>query len=144
VTNGATVTFTVTASGTGPFNYQWRRNSFDLAGQTAAALSLVGVQAQDAGSYTVRVSNSAGAVTSAAAVLRVLSPPVITSISRAGSSVELSFDTVSGISYTVEFSDTLNAPVWNALPTVAGTGGTVTVSDATATSATRFYRLRVD
>jgi hypothetical protein len=144
VTNGATVTFSVTAGGTGPFSYQWRRNSVDLAGETAATLTLVGVQAPDAGSYTVRVANSAGSVTSASAILRVLMPPVITSISRAGSVVDISFNTVSGISYTVEFSDNLNAPVWNALPSVAGNGGAVTVSDSTATLATRFYRVRGD
>lgn len=144
VTNGATVVFSVTVGGSGPFSYQWRRNGVDLGGQTGATLTIAAVQAQDAGSYTVRVGNSAGAVTSVPAVLRVVAPPSILSVSRTGNAVDITFNSESGLGYAVEFTDSLNAPVWNALPAVTGTGSALTVSDVAPALTSRFYRLRVD
>ena len=75
---GATATFSVTASGTGPFSYQWRFNAANLSGATDSSYSKSNVQSTDAGSYTVVVTNVAGSVTSGAAVLTVRVPPAIT------------------------------------------------------------------
>ncbi len=77
VTAGGTVTFTVLATGTPPLSYQWRKDGQPLAGQTGDTLTLANVQAAQAGSYTVVVSNSAGQATSNPAVLTVNpgSPP---------------------------------------------------------------------
>ena len=74
---GSNVSFTVTASGTAPLTYQWKKNSANLAGATAATLSLNNISAADAASYSVVVSNAAGTATSSAAVLTVLLPPAI-------------------------------------------------------------------
>ncbi len=71
VTAGASVTFTVVASGTLPLSYQWSQTGAPLAGATNAALTLTNVQAANAGSYTVRVTNSVGSATSDAALLTV-------------------------------------------------------------------------
>src|SRR4051812_1815648 len=71
VTAGSNVSFTVAASGSPTPTYQWRKNGADISGATSATLALNGVQASDAGSYTVVVSNSAGLVTSSAATLTV-------------------------------------------------------------------------
>ena len=80
VTAGANVTFGVTASGAPTPSYQWRKNGTNLTGATLATLSLTNVQAGDAGTYSVFLTNSAGSVTSAGAVLTVNPPaPVITS-----------------------------------------------------------------
>lgn len=69
---GDPVTFTVAASGDGHLSYQWQRNGVDLVSATAASYSLVGTLPSDTGStWTVKVSNSAGAVTSASATLNV-------------------------------------------------------------------------
>ncbi len=73
---GANVTFTVAASGTSPA-YQWQKDGVNIPGATDATLSLNGVQLAGAGSYAVIVTNVAGSVTSAAAVLTVLTPPTI-------------------------------------------------------------------
>ena len=71
VAAGQAVTFTVTASGSAP-SYQWQRDGKDIAGATAASYTLSNVQPGDDGaSFTVVVRNSAGSVTSAAAVLKV-------------------------------------------------------------------------
>ncbi len=75
VAAGATATFSVTASGTAPLLYQWRRDGAALAGATLATLALANVQAAQAGTYSVVVANSAGAVTSAAARLTVTAAP---------------------------------------------------------------------
>ena len=80
VTAGANVTFTVGASGTAPLSYQWRLNGANLSGATGTTLSLTGVTANQAGSYTCFVTNSAGSATSTAATLTV-NPVVAPSIS---------------------------------------------------------------
>jgi formylglycine-generating enzyme required for sulfatase activity len=74
---GASASFTVTATGTNP-SYQWKRNGADLAGQTGAQLLLNNLQGTQAGSYTVVVSNAIGSETSTVAQLAVVIPPGIT------------------------------------------------------------------
>jgi hypothetical protein len=68
---GATATFAVAANGTLPLAYQWRRDGTALPGATGTTLTLTNVQAADAGSYTVTVTNGLGSVTSNPAVLSV-------------------------------------------------------------------------
>ncbi len=75
VNAGATVNFSVTATGTAPLSYQWRKNTVNIAGATASSLTLNNVSSSDAASYAVLVSNSAGSVLSSAATLTVLSTP---------------------------------------------------------------------
>jgi hypothetical protein len=74
---GTVASLDAAASGTTPLNYQWKFNGTDLFGATAAGLVLANVQTSNAGAYTVVVTNAAGSATSTAAVLTVLSPPVI-------------------------------------------------------------------
>ena len=141
---GAPVTFTVTAAGSAPLVYQWEHNGLGLAGQSNATLTLAAVQVMDAGTYRVRVSNARGSVLSDAAVLRVLVPPVITAVSNSGSATEISFTTVSGLSYVVEYRDTVESGNWSMLAAAPGTGQVVTVLDPGAVAAARFYRVRVE
>src|SRR5580765_4050801 len=75
---GTAATFSVAATGTPPLNYQWQFHSSTLANQTNTTLVLTNVQTAHAGSYTVVVTNSEGAVTSLVATLAVLVPPSIT------------------------------------------------------------------
>lgn len=71
VSVGANVTFTVAASGTAPFTYQWRKGGQNIQNATSATLTLNNVQTGDAGSYDVIVTNSVNSVTSNAATLTV-------------------------------------------------------------------------
>jgi hypothetical protein len=72
VTAGQTATFTVVATGTAPFNYQWQRNTMALAGANSATYITPPTTAADDGSqFRVAVSNSAGRVLSNAATLTV-------------------------------------------------------------------------
>jgi len=87
VNEGETVTFSVTATGTPPLSYQWRRNNVAIPGVTGPSLTLSNVTSLDAGVYSVIVSNLFGSRISSNAVLTVISepgsnsPPVVTLIS---------------------------------------------------------------
>jgi hypothetical protein len=78
VAAGSTVTFQATASGPGPFGYQWQQNGVALPGATNAILVLSNVASGASGAYTVEVSNGSGSVSSPPATLNVLGPPAIT------------------------------------------------------------------
>ena len=71
---GANATFAVTASGPALL-YTWRFNGANLAISGSPTYTRTNAQAAHAGFYTVRVSNSAGAVDSAPAVLFVRQAP---------------------------------------------------------------------
>ena len=71
---GCAATFSVTANGSSPLIYQWRWNGAALPGATQLALTISAAQVTNSGEYSVVVSNMAGAVTSAVAVLRVEGP----------------------------------------------------------------------
>ncbi|HEY4299868.1 MAG TPA: ExeM/NucH family extracellular endonuclease, partial [Candidatus Didemnitutus sp.] len=71
VTVGGSVTFTITATGTPPPSYQWRRNGVAILGATGASLTISNVTTANAGSYDVVVSNSAGTAFSNAVTLTV-------------------------------------------------------------------------
>jgi pectate lyase len=75
VTVGGTANFSVLSGGTIPFTYQWRFNTnTPISNATNAFLTITNVQTTNAGTYSVVISNSAGSVTSAFAVLTVVSP----------------------------------------------------------------------
>lgn len=78
VTNRHSVTLTVSAIGTGPLRYQWRRNEVDLPGATASTLTIPEASLADAGTYTVLISDELGSALSAPATLTVLVKPVMT------------------------------------------------------------------
>jgi hypothetical protein len=77
VAEGGTAAFTVTAAGDAPLSYQWRKDGNPLTGHTNASLTLTNAMPADAGGYSVVVTNFAGSVTSATALLTVLAPPAI-------------------------------------------------------------------
>lgn len=80
VTAGSTATFAVVAGGSAPLAYQWLRNGAPIAGATGPVLSLPEASNTLAGDYSVRVSNSAGSITSVAVALAVQAaaePPVL-------------------------------------------------------------------
>ena len=72
---GTAVNFKVSASGTLPLTYQWNLNGTNRNGATNSLLTLTNVQLTDAGTYSVLVTNSAGAQASSNAVLTVIPIP---------------------------------------------------------------------
>ncbi len=77
VPTNANVSFFVSLCGTPPYTYQWRFNGNYLINETNSTLNLYNVRLTDSGEYSVVVGNSAGAITSAVAVLIVQLPPEI-------------------------------------------------------------------
>jgi hypothetical protein len=70
----ATATFTVVASGTAPLTYQWIQGTTDIPNSNSPSFTTAAVTAGDNGeTFKVKVSNSAGSITSKPATLTVTS-----------------------------------------------------------------------
>jgi hypothetical protein len=78
VASGTNLTLQVTAWGTGPLTYQWRKNETDLtddgriSGSATNVLRFLDVRGTGAGNYAVVVSDAEGTVISATATLNVV------------------------------------------------------------------------
>ncbi|MEM7167127.1 MAG: immunoglobulin domain-containing protein [Planctomycetota bacterium] len=68
----------VSATGSEPMSYQWRKNGADLPGANSTTLTISSMSFSDVASYSVVVSNGCSTVTSGDAALTLLTPPVIT------------------------------------------------------------------
>lgn len=72
VNAGSTATFSVTATGTAPLTYQWRKNGAAISGATASSYTTPATTTADNGAaFSVVVTNSAGSATSNNATLTV-------------------------------------------------------------------------
>jgi hypothetical protein len=119
---GSTATFTVSASGTTPLTYQWKKNGANLtdggniSGATTATLTIANVTASDADTCTVGVTNIAGGAVSGSGILSVVIPPPSFSpsgVSLSGTDIHLSFSSVNPY-------DTINAFKLQSSPVVEG------------------------
>jgi hypothetical protein len=143
VSAGASVTFTVGATGSDPLGYQWRLNGTHLAGATNTSLSLTNVQAANAGAYDVVVSNTAGLATSAPATLAVSLPDVrfLSVAMLPNGQVQLFFAGVPGQEYVIQASP--NLVDWRPISVLIASNGPLPFIDPAATHfAWRFYRAR--
>lgn len=73
-------TFTVSATGSGTLTYQWLFNGDTIPGATSNSFTRVSVQPEDAGFYSVVVSNHLGAVISDTALLALLDSPYVSGV----------------------------------------------------------------
>ena len=80
VITGNPASFTTLAAGNPSPVYQWQRNNTNLVGATNLTYSLTPAVADNNAVFRCLVNNSAGAVTSAPAILTVNDPPTITAI----------------------------------------------------------------
>jgi hypothetical protein len=155
VTVGGAASFSVSASGTAPLFYQWRQDGAEVGGATNRTLSLANIQTNRAGSYSVVVSNFAGARVSSNATLTVNVPPAFTvqpqsQAITAGSPVTFtaavagtppvkfqwrknggSISGATNTSYTIASATNSSAGVFSVV--VANIAGTVTSSNAVLT-----------
>ena len=88
VVNGGIATFTVSAEGTPPLNYQWYFNGNPIDGATDTSYTITGVTTNNEGNYTVVVTNSCGSVTSSNIVVdtSASNPPVAAASTEAAGS----------------------------------------------------------
>lgn len=77
VNPGAAVSFSVTATGTKTITYQWRKDSQNIPGATAATYSIAKATEANEGNYDVVVTNPAGSVTSNTVLLSINDPVVL-------------------------------------------------------------------
>ena len=79
VAAGQPATFSVTATGTAPLAYQWKKNGAAIGGANSATYTTPATTSGDNGAqFTVTVTNSVSSATSNAAQLTVNVPPSIT------------------------------------------------------------------
>ena len=99
--------------------YQWQKNGTNLvdggnlSGSTNRTLSLANVSLADAGTYSVIVSNALGSVTSAAAHLTVVYPPVFLSAVRTNCTLTLTWSAAVGQKYRLQYKPSLAATNWS-------------------------------
>ena len=147
VVAGQTATFNVTATGSGPFTYQWFENGMPITGATGSTYTTSATAAGQSGTvFTVVVTNAGGSTTSGPATLTVMGPAAPLAKSIVPSNATPPYDatvmlvpTFSGGTATigsngVGSSDiTANAVSGTSYPTGALTAGktyTLTVTDA--------------
>ena len=75
VLQGTNATFGVSVSGTAPLRYQWRFNGTNLVNATTANYAIPSVGTNNAGNYSVMITNAAGIATSSNASLTVVVSP---------------------------------------------------------------------
>jgi hypothetical protein len=66
-------------------------------------------------------------------------PNIVVTATLSGSTVNLSFPSVTGYNYTVQYKSNLTDPAWTTLTTRSGTGSKITVTDPA--NSHRFYRV---
>ena len=132
VNQGQTASFSVTATGTAPLSYQWQKNGTAINGATGNSYSIASAQADDAGAYSVTVSNSLGSVASTAASLTVLPKPTIQAFTISPTLIPIGGTGV--LSWTVTGATSLS--VDQGVGSVALESGTKNVSPTATTTYT--------
>jgi hypothetical protein len=124
VTAGQTATFTVAATGTAPFSYQWKKNGTVISGATSSSYITPAETTSDNGAqFNVTVSNSVGSVTSNAVTLTVNAPAgplTVSTSSLSFGNVNVGSSSVLGVTFTN--SGTANVNISNV--SIAGPGFT--------------------
>ena len=143
-TNGQPFTFGADVySGDGPFTYQWQYNYVNLPGATNASYTGSNAGANDQYAYLVIVTSPYGSAGAVGALTVIALPSIITLAlqnNSAGPGLVLTF-TVNPIqNYTVLVSTDLIT--WTSLGAFIPNGsGQLVVTDTSATTKNRFYKL---
>ena len=137
---GSTATFTLGYTGTPPLTFQWRRNGAPIAGGNSPILVINNVQSANAGSYTVRISNSLGSVSSVPATLTVASGQ-FSALTPTANGFQLNVQGEAGGNYIIETSTDLRQ--WDPLATLLNNPQNWQFTDTSESGVSqRFYRLR--
>jgi hypothetical protein len=115
-TVGGSVTFSVAVGGTPPLSYQWSFGGSALDGATNSFLTLTNVQSNQAGNYSVVITNAQGTATSSNATLSVIFPPAsvrVVSVTNAQSGATVNVPVAlaangneNGLSFSLNFDTT--------------------------------------
>ncbi len=142
---GQNTSFSVAATGSGPLSYQWKHENTNVfnggvySGVNTNVLVLTGAGIENAGAYSVTITNTAGSTNSISAPLTVQPPPAVT-LTRNGSSLQLNATTVTGITYVVLTTTNLSSP-WTPVETNSVSGAGSLSFTNTAANPQQFFRL---
>jgi Immunoglobulin I-set domain len=139
---GSSAVFDTTTEGTPPLNFQWLFKGTNIPGATNSTLTISNAFPVDQRLYAIVATNLYGSVTSSPAMLTV-SPLALAAPQLAtGGQFQFSFDTITSVNYTVQYSTSLSSADWIPLLTLEGYGGPITIIDPNAVSSSqRFYRI---
>lgn len=149
VLGGANASLSTTGIGTPAPTYSWRKNGAIISGATSTTLTVTNVARSDSGTYTVRVSNAVGAVTSSGATLTVRVPQLLSAPQQQPDGSFLLTSTDSNKILFTTNSDTANLQAqfssnlvdWLPLPMpLVLTNGILQIQD-TNVEPLRFYRI---
>ncbi|HEY3863804.1 MAG TPA: choice-of-anchor tandem repeat GloVer-containing protein [Verrucomicrobiae bacterium] len=139
---GASAQFSVSVFGASPLGFQWLKNSRPLAGAASRVLVINSIDAGDAGTYSVVVTNALGAAASQAATLTVIQPPAFQSAALSNGALVITWSAAPGQSYQVQSTGNLASPNW------ASVGGVLTATNAALSASVsigalgqQFYRV---
>jgi hypothetical protein len=131
---GQPATFSVTATGTAPLAYQWKKAGLNLPGATNASYAIAAVQAADTGDYAVVVTNSAGSIGSRTATLSLNRAPVfltqpadIVTVHGAHFSTSIQLSTSNNSPVTLQLL-VAGQPAWLQPDTAPGTTNPISVN----------------
>jgi alpha-tubulin suppressor-like RCC1 family protein len=143
---GGSASFTVSVSGTSPFQYQWLFNGTNIFAATNTAYIISPVATTNAGNYSVVVTNSAGSAISSNAVLTVTIPAGYNQISgqiMSSGDMHFSYVGIAGWNYALDRSFSLAPPNW--IPQVtnpADMNGNLVFTNTPDPTTNNFWRIR--
>jgi hypothetical protein len=147
-TAGLSATFSVVAGGSQPLSYQWYFNTnAPVANATNAFLTLINIQATNAGTYSATVSNAAGSTISSNAILKVSAgtpsqPQLAGFIYNNDGTFSLTVNGNTGPDYIVQTSTNLTD--WNGIFTnYSPTPPFVWIDSSASNFSQRFYRVQL-
>jgi cyclophilin family peptidyl-prolyl cis-trans isomerase len=145
VPTGSSVTFTAEQKGTGPFTYQWRRNSTDIGSPSSdPTFTIPSIGDDQAGAYYVIVKSSitSAGVSSSAKTIGHAAPVTNVTLSRSPASPLVAAGT--SITFTAVSDGNLPSYQWlrNDIPIPSASGPTYTIP-STAMSDQAIYKVAV-
>jgi len=141
VLEGEPVSLVVRAIGALPLAYEWRKDGAALNGETNTSLTIPNAHADDAGSYSVLVTNAFGSVTSAVAPLTI---GARLAISRDGGGVFIRSLGQPDITYEWQSATNVTGPWTTRATTVPPPTGLLEFRDTiSADEPQRYYRIVV-
>jgi hypothetical protein len=117
VSEGSTASFSVSAAGTAPLSYQWRRNGQDIPGATSSILQLTNTTlcAANGGEFSVLVCNAIDCAISDPPAVLTVTPVPVTPITN-GLFAHWTFDETTGLTAANSFGAADNGILNNYLP----------------------------
>jgi uncharacterized repeat protein (TIGR03803 family) len=148
VAAGSEAQFNVAVFGASPLTYQWQLNGGNLtdngrvSGSTGRILTVKNVTTNDAGTYTVVVSNGLGSVTSSGAALIVQAAPVFQSVAQTNGVLTFTWSAAAGQSYQMQTTTNLASAIWtNVGGAFTASNFSMTASYSLGSPSQQFYRV---